>query len=102
MLTEVSRQLLHRQAQLEKFSYSWVPQVATGLPELRFHGVVGSFVFPRAHHAAHSLQGFAIEAERFPDLARRGTPFISDHVCGHRRAQFSITLIQILDRLLAI
>src|SRR5207245_3122256 len=40
--------------------------------------------------------------EYFADFARRRTPAISDHVCGHRRAKLAVTLVNVLNRPLAL
>ena len=45
---------------------------------------------------------FLIEAERLADLARRRLAAIGDDVRRHRSAQFAVTLIDVLDGLLAL
>ncbi len=48
------------------------------------------------------MQRFRIEAQGFADLTRSGLAAIRDDVRGHRRAELAVTLIDILDGLLAL
>ena len=63
-------------------------------------------VLPRHSHwltrLDKPLQRFLIEAERFADFARRRLAAIGDDVGGHRRAEFAVALVDILDGLLAL
>ena len=57
---------------------------------------------PLAHQARQPAQRLLIEAQRLAHFARRRLAAIGDDVGRHRRAQFAVALIHILNRLLAL
>src|SRR5438128_10563838 len=54
------------------------------------------------HQARQTPEHFIIKPERLADFARRRSAAISDHVRGHRRAKFSIALVNVLNHALAL
>ena len=54
------------------------------------------------HQPGKPAQCLVIKAERFANFARRRSATISDDVCRHRRAEFSVALVNILNRALAL
>src|ERR1051325_7575312 len=47
--------------------------------------------------AGQTAERFLVEIESLADFARRRAPAISDAVGGHRRAQFAVALVNVLD-----
>ena len=72
------------------------------IAKLPLERVVRVLVFPRAHQARQAVERFRIERKRLANFARRRTPAIGDDVRRHRRAQFSVALVHILNRALAL
>ncbi len=66
------------------------------------HRVSWSLPLEVTDQARQPLQRFWIEAQGLADLTRSGLAAIRDDVRSHRRAQFSVALIHVLDRLLAL
>ncbi len=54
------------------------------------------------HQSGQTAKRVVIKAERFANFARRRAAAISDDVCRHRRAKFSVALVNILNRALAL
>ena len=60
------------------------------------------FVLPRVQQPRKPVEHFRVERQRLADFARRRTSAIGDHIGRHRRAQFAVSLIDILNRALAL
>ena len=87
MRSQISRYLAIRRCWMSK-------------PAVRKAGVQGvrwSLPFPCAHQLCESSQRLRIETERLARLARGGPSSIGNDIGGHRRAQFAIALIHVLN-----
>ncbi len=98
MLPEMARQILHRLAKLEKFPDAPVLKIEARVAELALERIRWAFVFPRSDQARQMAQRFRIERQSLADFARRRAASIGDHIRRHRRAQFPIALVNILNR----
>src|SRR4051794_5335571 len=72
-------------------------QVKTSIAELASERVFGSFVFPRSDYRCETAERFIVEAHSLPDFARGKTSAIGNNVRRHGRAQFPVTLIDVLN-----
>ena len=54
------------------------------------------------HQPGKPAECFIVKVERFTNFARRRAATIGDDVCGHRGAEFSVALVNILNRALAL
>src|SRR6202008_4527478 len=88
--------------ELEELFDARLAQIQTRIAKLSLAGIVWIFPFPRVDECGETRKRFVVEVERLPDLTRGRAPAISDDVCGHRRAMFSVALVNVLDRLLAL
>src|ERR1041385_6845171 len=102
MLAQVTRQVLHELIKLKELFDARLTQIQTRVAKLSFAGIVWIFPFPRVDERGETRKCFFVEVERLPDFARGRTPAISDDVCGHRGPMFSIALVNVLNRLLAL
>ena len=102
VLPQMTRQVLHRDAKLEELAHARMPQVKAGIVKLPLQRVAGIFVFPRAHQPSQTIESFTIKAKRLANLARRRAPAIGDDIGRHRRAKFSVALINVLNSALAL
>ena len=57
---------------------------------------------PGAHQLGQAVERFGVEAQGLAGFACRGASAIGDDIGGHRRAEFAIALIDVLDRSLAL
>ena len=76
--------------------------IKSGVAKLSRESVVRTFVFPGAYQAGQTVQCFGIKRQRLAYLPRSGAATIGDDVGGHRRAQFSVAFVHILNRLLTL
>ena len=97
MLAQMARQILKLQAQLKKLANLRMLHIKSGVAKLPRESVVRIFVFPGANQASQTVQCFGIKRQRLAYLTRGGAPAISDDVGSHRRAQFSIAFVHILN-----
>src|ERR1041385_3736714 len=102
MLAEVPRQVLHQLIKLKELFDARLAQIQTGIAKLSLAGVVWIFPFPRVHEAGEACQRFIVEVEHLADFTCGRAPAISNDVRRHRRAEFSITLVNVLNRLLTL
>src|SRR5882724_4268846 len=98
----MARQVLHSHIQLAEFLDVQVAQVEPGVPELALGCVIRILPFKSAHQTRKPGDRLFIEAHRLAYFARRRTPAIGDHVCGHRRAVCAVALIDVLNYTLAL
>ena len=77
-------------------------EIEAGVAEMAIERVAFIFVFPRAHQAREAIEHFRLERERLADFASRRAPAIGDHIGRHRRAQFSVTFVDVLNGALAL
>ena len=77
-------------------------QIEAGVAKMIFERVVGIFVFPRADKAGKPCERFGVERKRLADFARGRLAAIGDDVRGHRRAEFAVALVDVLNRALAL
>src|ERR1700733_12550157 len=96
----MTRQILHHLAKFKKFADALVRRIETGVMKLPLERIVCVLVFPRAHQTSQAVEGLWIERKRLADFARCRASAISDDVRRHRRAQFSVPLVNILNRAL--
>src|ERR671927_881756 len=102
MLAEMARQILDHLIKLEELLDARLAQIHTSLAKLSLGGVVWIFPFPPVYECRETCQRFVIEVKHLPDFARGRAPAISDDVSRHRRAEFSVALVDVLNRLLAL
>src|SRR6185369_1033062 len=102
MLAEVARQILDHLIKLEELFDSRLAKIQTSVAKLSLAGIVWIFPFPRVDERRQTCKRLVVEVEHLPDLARGRAPAISDDVRGHRRAEFSVALVNVLNRLLAL
>ena len=77
-------------------------EVEAGIVKRMRHRVGLAAPFPVADEAGQSPQRFLIEAQGFANLARRRFAAIGNDIRRHGRAQFAVSLIDILDGLLSL
>src|SRR6185503_10716214 len=102
MLAEVTRQILDQLIKLKKLFDARLAQVQTRIAKLSLARVVWIFPFPRVNESGESCQCFVVEVEHLADFTCSRAPAISDNVRGHGRAEFSIALVNVLNRLLTL
>src|SRR6185295_18243871 len=102
MLAQVTRQVLHALIEFEELFDARLAQIQTRIAKLSLAGIVWIFPFPRVNERRQTRERFVVEVERLPDFARGRASAISDDVCRHRRSMFSVALINVLNRLLAL
>src|SRR6185369_6970657 len=102
MLAEVARQILDHLIKLEELLDSRLAQIQTCVTKLPLAGIVRIFPFKRVDERRQTRKRFVVEIEHLPDFARGRAPTISDDIRGHRRAEFSVALVNVLNRLLAL
>src|SRR3954454_5099469 len=102
MLAQVPRQILHALIKLEEFFDARLPQVQTRIAKLPLAGIVWIFPFPRVDERRQTRERFVVEVERLADFTRGRAPAISNDVRRHRRPEFSVAFVNVLNRLLAL
>src|ERR1044072_8919724 len=102
MLSEVARQILDHLIKLEELFDARLAQIHTSFAKLSLGGVVWIFPFPLVYQCRETCKRLVVEVEHLPNLARGRAPAISDDVRGHRRAEFSVALVNVLNRLLGL
>src|SRR5215216_923815 len=102
MLAEVARQILDHLIKLEELFNSRLAQIKASFAKLSLGGVVWIFPFPPVYECRETCKRFVVKVEHLPDLARGRAPAISDDVRGHRGAEFSVALVNVLNRLLTL
>src|SRR5208283_5028088 len=102
VLPEMARQVLHGHAKLKELAHARMPQIEAGVAKLPLQRVARISVLPRAHQPSQAVEGFAVEAERLANFARRRASAISDDVGRHGRPQLAVALIDVLDDTLAL
>src|SRR3954468_1685650 len=70
--------------------------------ELAFERVVWTLVFPGANEFGNAVEGVGVEVKGLADLACGGASAIGDDVGGHGGAEFSVTLVDVLNDALAL
>src|SRR5262249_45988700 len=71
--------------------------VESGGMEMVGQGVLGILIFPCAAEFGYPIEHIEVEAEDFCDFASGGLATIGDDVGSHRRAKFSITVVDVLN-----
>ena len=99
MLAEVTRQILNSHAELKILGDARMPDVEACIMEGMCHCVRLAAPLPLADKAGEPAQRLLIEAECLADFAGCGLATIADDVCGHRSAQLSVPLVDVLNRL---
>src|SRR6185369_5441982 len=97
MLSEMAWKILHGDCEFHKFTHARMAQVEAGIAELTLQRVLRTFVFPRTDHRCQACERVIIEAEGFTDLESGKASAIGDEVSGHRSAESSVELVDILD-----
>src|ERR1700761_3670757 len=97
MLAKMPGKVLEPHAKLEIFMNVRMPDVEAGMMEGMFERVVVTLPFPLRDKAGEPVQCLNIKAHRLADLARCGFSTIGDDVGRHRRAQFPIALVNVLN-----
>jgi len=97
MLAEVTRQVLRHTVKVEKFAHARLFKIEAGLTELAHVGIFGIAPFERMCQTAQPFERSNFESQRLADFARGGPSAVRDHVGGHRGAQFSEALVDVLD-----
>src|SRR5215212_2092093 len=102
MLAQVTREVLHQLIKLKEFFDARLVQIQTRIAKLSLAGIVWILPFPRVDERGETCKRFLVEIEHLPDFARGRAPTISDDVCGHRCSEFSVALVNVLNRPLAL
>src|SRR6185369_1222301 len=102
MLAEMARQILDHLIKLEELFDARLAQIETRVAKLSLAGIARIFPFKRVDQRRETCERFVVEVEHLPDFARGRAPTISDDIRGHRRAEFSVALVNVLNRLLAL
>ena len=95
----MARQVLNTHAEFEVFSDARMLQVETGIMERMRHRVGRPPPLEVAHQTGESLQRFRIEAERLSYFTGGGLAAIGDDIGADRGSEFSVALVDVLDRL---
>src|SRR4030095_13559833 len=98
----MTRQILDQLIKLEELADARVRKIETRVTKLPFTGILRIFPFPCMNEPRKTRKRCVVESERLAAFSRRGTAAISDDVSGHRRAQFSVALVNVLNRFLAL
>src|SRR6202049_1150438 len=93
----MARQILNFPAQLEEFADFRVLQVETPIPKLTLERVGLILVFPGSNKTRQARQSFRVKRQSFTDFTRCGTSSIGDDVGGHRRPQFTVAIVYVLN-----
>src|SRR5262252_10730753 len=102
VLPQMARQILHFLAQLEKLQDAMLVQIEARVLELARQRVFAIGVFPGADQAGKFVECLLIKGEHFADFASRRFAAIGDDVGAHRRAQFPIAVVNILNSAFAL
>ena len=102
MLSQMTRQILHRFAQLKIFAQAGMSQIQAGIAEAVVESVVSIAIFPGGNRGGNFVQSLRIEAQRLAHFPPRHAIAISNDVGGHGRAAFTVAFVQILDNALAL
>src|SRR5437879_8896756 len=102
MLSEMSRQILKTQTQLQEFADARLPHIETGNMELRFERVGLILVFKVANESCQALQCLHIKTEHLTDFSRCRPAAIRNDIRSHGGAKHPIALIDVLNRTLAL
>src|SRR5689334_23338080 len=97
MLTKMAGQILNLEAELKEFADFGMANVEASVTKVLFERVVLVFVFPRPNQGGKASKRFRIERQRFTNFAGGRAAAVGDHVGGHRRAQSSVTFVDVLD-----
>src|SRR3954451_5828783 len=94
--------ILKPQAEIKVLGDSLLCEIKTGSREMPVQGVIRASPFKVTHQSGQFVECLGIEAKHLANFARCQPPPIGDYICRHCSAKLSITLIDILNRLLAI
>src|SRR5689334_2970019 len=98
----MARKILDHLIKLKELSDAWVVEIETGVTKLPLAGIFRVLPFPGMDQAGETGQRVVVKAQHFADLSRRRAAAISNHVSRHRRAQFSVAAVDVLNRLLSL
>src|SRR5450756_50117 len=102
VLTEVAGQTQDIPALLKIVSDASMLHIKTRRLEAVFERIAWSLPFPRAHEAGELRRRLLIETESFSNLPRSGPAAKGDDVRCHGSAQLAVTLVDVLNRTLAV
>src|SRR5215813_6476498 len=102
MLSEMPRQILRGDVELEKLFNMLIMQIESGITEMPLGCVIRILPFKCPDQTREPGDSFLIKPHHLSHLACRRTAAIGDDICGHCRSVLTITLIYILNRLLAL
>src|ERR1700680_236391 len=102
MLAEVTRQILHRDTQLEIFAQPGMIQIQSRIAKAMIESIVGVTIFPGRNGGRYFVQGLRIKTQSLAHFARSHAAAISDDVGGHGSAALAIAFIQILNHAFAL
>src|SRR5579872_221943 len=97
MLPKMSRQILHRDTQLEIFAKPRMLQIEPCITKSMIEGIVLIAVFPGRNCSRNFIERLGIESQSFAHLPPRHSAAISNDVGRHGRTALAITLVQILN-----
>ena len=97
VLPEVAGNILHALANLQVFGNAAMLRVEACRAETGVQGIGWALPFPCAHQLGEAAQRLRIEAERLARFARGRPSSVSNDIGGHRRAQFAIALVHVLN-----
>ena len=102
VLAQMPRQILQSHAQRKKLSDARMPHIESGLAEIDRQCIFRILIPPGADQLRQLLEHVEIEAQNLSDLARRRPSAIRDDIGRHRGAEFSVTLVDVLDHAFAL
>ena len=101
MLPEVPRQVLDALPQVAEGAQLFVGGIESGLAQVLLERLLRIDPLERVDHLGHAIDGVRFEAEDLADLARRAAAAVRDDVRSHCGAQPAVSLVDVLDHLLA-
>src|SRR5438270_6378404 len=102
MLAQMAWQILKAQTEIKVLGDSLLCEIKTSSREMPVQCVIRASPFKVTHQSGQFIECLCIEAKHLANFARCQPPSIGNNVCRHCGTELSITLIDILNRLLAI
>ena len=102
VLPEMARQILHALAKLDVLGDAAMLNVEAGVVKVAAQRIVFVLPLPGADELGQAVEGLGVKAQRLAGFARGRASAIGDDVGGHRRAEFAVALIDVLDCSLAL
>ena len=101
VLAEMTRQVLHREVELEELADARIFDIEAGIAELLLRRVGGVLPLPGANQAREARDRLLVEAHHLADVARRRAAAVGDDVRRHGGAALAEVFVDVLDGALA-